>query len=270
MIGKKIGLYRIEEKLAQGGSATLYRAVQDGGGAELAVKFVKRSRGDYADQRARMRHEAALSLRVAHSGIVRTFSTGETDEGCYAIQELLRGKPLHRELRERTRPGAGLPRAEALALALDLAAARAALHAAGLVHADLKPPNVMLCRSRAVICDLGLALLEGEVRANGLLMGSPSYMAPEMGPHVPVTRAVDLWALGVVLFEMLAGTRPFGLRDDEPLAILKAVHAAPLSLAWLKDQPREVQELVAELLERDPAKRMWDATTVAMALKALG
>lgn len=269
MIGQKIGIYRIEEKLAQGGTAAIYRAVQEGGGAELVVKLVERSRPDYVEQRARLRHEASLSLRANHPGIVRTYSSGEIDEGCYAVQELLRGTPLHRVLREECSPGKGLERHRALSLSADLAAAAAHLHAHGIVHADLKPPNVMLCGDRPVICDLGLAVLEGEIRAGGAVMGSPSYMAPETGPGVPITRRVDVWALGVILFELLAGAKPFGLRDDSPLEILKAVRTAPLPMAFLGEQPADLTALVESILSREPSKRTASAGAIEVKLRAM-
>ncbi|MCW8130769.1 MAG: serine/threonine protein kinase [Planctomycetota bacterium] len=263
MIGQRIGIYRIEEQVAQGGTATVYRALQEGGGAELAFKLVERARPDYAEQRARLRHEASLSLRANHPGIVRTYSSGEIEEGCYAVQEFLHGRPLHRILRERTSPGQGLPVAEALAIAADLAEAVAHLHGLEIVHADLKPPNVMLCGTRPVICDLGLAVLEGEVRPHGALMGSPSYMAPEIAAHAPIRRPADVWALGVILFEMLAGARPFGLRGDGPHEILKAVREAPLPKAWLKDWPAEVRASIERLLERNPLARPRAAAVAA-------
>ncbi|MBI3830723.1 MAG: serine/threonine protein kinase [Planctomycetes bacterium] len=269
MIGQKIGIYRIEEKLAQGGTAAVYRAVQDGGGAELVVKLVERARPDYLEQRARLRHEASLSLRANHPGIVRTYSSGEIDEGCYAVQELLRGVPLHRVLREECSPGKGLERSRALMLAADLAAAAAHLHAHGIVHADLKPPNVMLCGDRPVLCDLGLAVLEGETRPGGAVMGSPSYIAPETGPGVPINRRVDVWALGVILFELLAGAKPFGLRGDAPLEILKAVRGAPLPLGFIDEQPAELTALLEAMLTRDPTKRPASAGAIEAKLRAM-
>lgn len=255
MVGRTIGLYRIEERLAQGGAAIVFRAVQQGGGAELVFKLIERSRPDYAEQRARLRHEASLSLRANHLGIARTYSTGEIEEGCYAVQEMLRGQPLHHVLREATQPGTGLPSERAARLGMELAEALAHLHALEIVHADLKPPNVMVCGERLVVCDLGLAVLEGEIRPNGAVLGSPSYLAPEAGAGIPLTRAADLWALGVILFEMLTGVKPFGLRSDGPLEILKAVREAPLPLIWLKDRTVAWQGLVAGLLDRNPQAR---------------
>lgn len=267
MLGTRIGLYTIVEEVARGGDSVVFRGEQQPGGAAIAVKLVPRRHPRYEELRRRLLEEASAGQRARHPGIVRTLATGEIDAGCYAVQEFLHGQALHRMLRERTSPGRGLALGEAARIGAELAEALAALHALGLVHGDLKPPNAMLCETRVVLCDLGLTAPEGTRRPDGQIWGSPSYIAPELTRGAALARGADLWSLGVVLFEMLAGVRPFGLNTDDPQAIVEAVRTAPLP-RLLEDRPPEVRALLDALLDRDPARRLNDAAEAARRLRA--
>lgn len=268
MIGIEIGPCRVEEKIAQGGSATIYRGVSVRNGDPLAVKMIPRAVPGYSDHRNRLFNERNWSSRVNAPGIVRSLEAGETDEGCYLIQEWAPGKPLHHVLREETRPGKGLDTDRALRIAADLAEALSHLHAQKVVHADLKPPNVLCCDGRTRICDLGLAVREGSLRPPGLLMGTPFYMAPEMTTGRLLDRRSDIWSLGVILFEMLTGARPFGLRTDSPQDIVKAVRDAPLP-RLLDGQSAAVRILTEFLLERNRMQRPHDALLLSRRLRGL-
>lgn len=267
MVGKHIGPYRIELELARGGNAVVYRAVRDGGAA-FALKFVPREAPDYEARCERLRNEAEQSARLDHPRVARTLSCDECEQGFYSVQVLLHGRPLHHVWREETRPGAGWPAARAAKLGAQIAEALAHMHARGVVHGDLKPPNVMLCEDGAVVCDLGLAVLAGSPRPHDVLMGSPSYMAPEATRGEALTPQADLWSLGVVLFEALHGARPFGLRDDPPEAILRAVRSAPLP-KLPAHQPEPLRLLVEGLLLRSPELRTGGADEVAARLNAM-
>ncbi|MCZ7647321.1 MAG: serine/threonine protein kinase [Planctomycetota bacterium] len=263
---KRIGLYALVERIGRGGETQVYRGIQEPDGTQIAVKFVPRGDPRYPELRQRLLGEATLGLQTRHPNLVRILASGELEEGCYVVQEFLDGRPLHHRLRET--PGAGLPPAEAARIGSEVAGALGCLHARDLVHADLKPPNVMLCPSRAVLCDLGSVVGEGATRPGGIVLGTPSYIAPELLRGAPISRSADLWSLGVVLFEMLTGTRPFGLNTDAPPAILEAVRRAPLP-PLLLDLPLELRELVEALLERDPSRRPRDAGAIARRLSGL-
>jgi serine/threonine-protein kinase len=268
MIGTEIGSCRIEERVARGGTAIIYRGVNTRTGGPHAVKVIPRSVPGYSDHRNRLFNEWNWSSRVEAPGIVKSFEAGETGNGCYLIQEWAPGRPLHHILREETRPGRGLALNRALRIAADLAEALSHLHAQKVVHADLKPPNVLCCDERTRICDLGLAVREGALRPPGLLMGTPFYMAPEMTSGRLLDRRTDIWSLGVILFEMLTGARPFGLRTDSPEDIVKAVRSAPLP-RLLDGQPDAVRVLTEFLLERNRMQRPHDALLLAKRLHGL-
>lgn len=267
MVGKHIGPYRIEQELARGGNAVVYRAVREDGQA-FALKFVPREVPDYEARCERLRNEAEQSARLDHPRVARTLFAGETGQGFHTVQVLLRGRPLHHVWREETAPGAGWPLARAAKLGAEIAETLAHMHARGVVHGDLKPPNVMLCENGAVVCDLGLAVQAGRPRPRDVLMGSPSYMAPEATRGEALSAPADLWSLGVVLFEALHGARPFGLRDDPPEAILRAVRSAPLP-KLPAHQPEPLRLLVEGLLLRSPDLRTGGAEEVVARLRAM-
>lgn len=285
--------YRLLGALGQGAHATVWRARDVETGAEVAVKRLRPDVALAREWRERLRREARALGALRHPGIVRAIEIGEEPSGTpYLVMELLDGETLADRLARR---GALAP-ARAIALARDLLDALARVHAGGLVHRDVKPSNVMLVRSptprtlppgvagageRAVLLDFGLARLvdpsgaerdELAVTGAGARVGTPRSMSPEQARGVPrIDARADVWAVGVALYEMLAGRAPFG--GVSALAVMHAVLVtAPAPLVG-PDGARVdpgLERVVLRALEKSPERRFPSATAMREALDALG
>ncbi|MBI4870383.1 MAG: serine/threonine protein kinase, partial [Candidatus Riflebacteria bacterium] len=201
--------YRILAQLGAGSSGTVYRALQSDLGRQVALKILAPGLFDAEETRARFLREARLQARLAHGNLVALFDAGIVGEQAYLATEYVDGGTLRRLL---GRPAA-LPLQHALRLAQEIAAGLTHAHEAGIVHRDLKPENVLLTAGgTAKVADFGLARsMEGNQTlktAADRIMGTPGYLAPEVLCGATATCAADLYALGVILFEMFAGRKP--------------------------------------------------------------
>jgi formylglycine-generating enzyme required for sulfatase activity len=251
------GRYSIVEAIGAGGMGTVYRAVQLGLSRDVAVKLVGNGRSATAEQAARFEREARLLARLSHPAIVTVFDFGCADDGTlFLVLELVRGESLESRLRR-----GRLPWAEVVAVGAQVAAALQAAHDAGVLHRDLKPSNVMLSAATATrvkLIDFGLARLAdftGDTpvtASSSAVMGTPGYIAPEYAWTGAVSPQMDHYALGLVLFEMLAAEHPFAAVDPRAdrlaFARERLVTAAP-------DAPPALVELVLALLSPEPAQR---------------
>jgi eukaryotic-like serine/threonine-protein kinase len=191
------GRYRLEEQIGAGGMASVWRGWDDVLDRPVAVKLVDPSLG--GDLRARFRGEARAAAGLSHRHIVTVHDYGEADGTPYIVMELLAGQTLAGRL-------AAGPVPDAATICGQVAAGLAAAHEAGIVHRDVKPANIILTGAGAKILDFGIAF----AGAPDLPMGTPGYVAPEVIEGGPTTPAVDVYALGIVLFESLTGHRPAG------------------------------------------------------------
>ncbi|MEZ4404497.1 MAG: protein kinase [Kofleriaceae bacterium] len=263
LAGTSIGPYRVVRPIGAGGWSTVYEVV-DGGGRAWALKLLRDDLDDAAV--ARFHREVASLGRIANPGVVRLVDAGVDGRSPYLVTPLLAGPTLRAVL-------AAGPVMPEVALALVIAAAHAvgAIHAAGLVHRDLKPDNLVLTTDGAVVAiDLGLALGPEHSRhtTEDTLTGSVPYMAPEQIEDRAATPAGDVWSLAVVLFEALAGRRPFQRRrgSEEVAAILAGRPPDLIELAPAVGEP--LAALVARCLSADPARRPRDGAALARALEA--
>jgi formylglycine-generating enzyme required for sulfatase activity/tRNA A-37 threonylcarbamoyl transferase component Bud32 len=262
----KLGKYEILEEIGRGGFATVYKARDPDLDQVVAVKVL---RGDYADRPdmvQRFLNEARKAVKLKQRGIVRIYTVGEDDGVPYIAMEYLPGGTLAGRLH-----GEPLPLDAAIAVVEQVAAALDHAHKRGLVHRDVKPANVLFDdEGHAVLVDFGLvkSLAESGMTVEGTSLGTPTYMAPEQaGPNAEVDGRADVYALGVVAYEMLAGRVPF--EAETPLSVLHAhVHDAPPDPCALNQAlDKDVAAAVLKALEKAPADRYQTAGAFARELR---
>jgi len=258
-----LGGYRLESLLGSGATSEVWRA-RDGAGNLVAIKRVPVGNGAEL-LRERFEAEAAAAQRLAHPDIARVFAAGIEGGYGWIAMELLGGTPLDRF----TQPGRLLPVAEALEVGGRVADALDHAHSHGVIHRDVKPTNVMIDveAGRVTLTDFGIAsLADGERTRTGLLLGTPAYKAPEQLAGAPASAAGDLYALGVLLFELLAGRRPHEAPTLGQLLRKVANEAAPDLRTLRPEVPAAVAALAGGLLARQAAERPRSAAIVASLL----
>lgn len=262
------GRYRLTSLLAVGGMAEVWRADDTLLGRSVAVKVLHRHLAADPAFVTRFRSEAVAAARLHHPGIVAVFDTC-SDLGIEAIVlELVEGHTLRQHLDAH----GALPAVDAIDIAASVADALDVAHRAGLVHRDVKPANILLCRDdRVMITDFGIAKLVDTTdhTATGAMLGSVKYLSPEQVEGAPVDGRSDVFSLGIVLYELLAGSPPWVA--DQPAAIaLARLHSEPPPLATRRsDLPRGLETVVRQALAVDPAARFQAATDLRDALRAV-
>lgn len=260
------GKYRLEERLGIGGMGTVYRARHLLIDRPVAVKVLNQRFVEDEAARTRFRREARAAGRLQHTNAVTVTDFGESHGGyVYLVMELLEG----RTLREVLAKEAPLDAARAVSLMMQISAAVAAAHEAGIIHRDLKPANIFIVQRAEVpavvkVLDFGIAKLAAEAFEEedhltltqvGAMMGTPRYMSPEQCDGAELTPAADVYSMGVILYEMLAGTVPFS--GTTPLAIaLKHMSEMPRSpREFVPSIPPALEEVVLHALEKLPQDR---------------
>ena len=258
LIGRLVdGRYAVEARIAHGGMATVYLALDRRLDREVALKVMHGHLADDPQFTARFIREARSAARLSHPGVVAVFDQGEDDGLLYLAMEYLQGRTLRRVLGELgvLTPGEAL---DVLEPVLD---ALGAAHAAGIVHRDVKPENVLLTDDgRVKVADFGLARAASSVAStSGMLMGTAAYLAPELIAHGLADARGDVYAVGVMLFEMLTGRLPFS--GDVPLRVAyRHVHEdVPPPSEVVGQLPEPLDVLVTTAAARDPERRPADA-----------
>ena len=269
LLGEIIGGYRLTDRLGQGAMAQVYRGLAPDG-RPVAVKLLHPSLTGDAGFLARFRREAEAAGPLDHPHIVKVLDHGSEGELHYLVMELVDGPSLQAALADRSEP---LEPAEAVALVATLADALDYAHRQGIVHRDVKPSNVLLANGRLddpMLSDFGVARMVDATVATqaGALLGTPAYMAPEQGEGQPGDERSDVYALGVILYELLTGRPPF--QADSPYAlILRHIHTPPPPPRSLRpDLPPALEAVVLQALQKDPAARYPTAAAFAQALTA--
>jgi len=274
MIGETLGHYKILDLLGAGGMGEVYRAEDTTLDREVALKVLPPDLSSDPDRLARFEREAKTLAALDHPNIVTIHSVEESEGLRFLTMQLVEGKPLSELI-----PAGGMPLERIFEFAIPLADALAAAHDKGVIHRDLKPANVMVNREgRIKILDFGLAKLsdggseDEETQAltqEGLVVGTVRYMSPEQATGEPVDQRSDIFSLGVLLYEMATGTRPF--QGKSSVELLSSI---------LKDDPRPVTQVRAELphhlgrliqhcLEKKPERRFQTALDVRNELEGL-
>jgi serine/threonine protein kinase len=261
VFGQTIGPYRLERTLGEGAVGTVYRAVRTTDGQVVALKVLKDKLAADETYRHRFSHEARAAQEVQHKHLVSILDAGEADGRSYLAVAFIGGGTLEDRLAE-----GPLPLDEILRLAAGAGAGLDALHAAGLVHRDVKPSNIMLTEEgSALLTDFGMAKGPAYtvLTRAGQVVGTLDYLAPELIKGQEATPATDLYALGCVVYECVAGEPPFAGKglleigmahlDEEPPDPLRSRPDLPTGLAWA----------VRQALAKDPGERPPTATAFA-------
>ncbi|HJL17396.1 MAG TPA: protein kinase [Sandaracinaceae bacterium LLY-WYZ-13_1] len=267
------GRYQIEAPLGEGGMAMVYRARNTLVERPVAVKVMNANLAGDRALKERFRREAKNAAAVAHPNIIEIFDYGETDDGTpYLVMELLDGQPLN-ELIERGPMAPG----QVAQLGVQVARGLARAHDFDVLHRDLKPENVFVTRgadgrlSVAKLLDFGIArsMHDSRLTSAGEIFGTPQYMAPERVTSIDAGASADLYALGVILFEMVTGRLPFESKDIPGFFIKHMQDEPPRPSRLVPEIPRRLEALILELLEKKPEDRPVDAHAVVKSLEAL-
>jgi Tol biopolymer transport system component len=278
MIGTKLAHYEIIGQLGSGGMGEVYQATDSKLGRRVAIKLLPAAFGSDADRLSRFRREAHVLASLNHSNIAQVYGLEEFGEIHCIVMELVEGETLQARIER-----GPIQVDEALTIAVQIADALEAAHEQGITHRDLKPGNVMIRSDGSVkVLDFGLAqqispnsdarlsnspTLTMGMTAAGAILGTASHMAPEQARAKKLDKRVDIWAFGVVLYEMITGERLF--QGEDAVEILAAVvHGKPdLSSARI---PPNVRRVLERCLEKDPRKRLRDISGVALLLEDRG
>lgn len=279
MIGRQLAQFRLVEKIGAGGMGVVYRAHDQRLGREVAIKVLPAESFSDPASRIRLLREARTASQLNHPNICTIHEVGEADGHAFIAMELVEGRPLSAHLAT-----GALPRAEIVRYGLQMADALGHAHQRGVVHRDFKSANVVVTPDgRAKVLDFGLArrLTTGggssdatathdTVTAQGTVAGTLAYMAPEQLRGSAADERSDVWALGVVLYEMAAGVRPF--KGDTAFDLSSSIlHDPPLPLpTGRRDAPPLVLlPIIERCLEKDPARRYQRAGEVRAALESV-
>lgn len=255
--------YRIVAPLGKGGMGEVYRAEDLRLGQSVALKFLPASLLKSEDAVARFHREVRLARQVSHPNVCRVFDVGEADGQTFLSMEYVDGEDLASLMRRIGR----LPADKALDIARQLCAGLAAAHEHGIVHCDLKPANIMLDgRGRVRITDFGLAAISFEADASDARAGTPAYMSPEQISGGEITPQSDLYSIGLVLYEVFTGKRPFDAKTFDEMVRQREKSTPTLPSQYVKEIDPLVERVIMRCLERDPSKRPASALQVAAAL----
>jgi serine/threonine-protein kinase len=259
--------YRVERELGGGGMSTVYLAVDIKHGRRVAVKIM---RSDLAPGFGahRFTREIELTARLTHPNILPLLDSGEQDGHAFYVMPFIEGESL-RDLLAREKQ---LTVAHALQIAREVADALAYAHSRGVVHRDIKPENILLSAGHAVVADFGIArattaAVDGNMTQIGIAIGTPAYMSPEQSLGEEIDGRTDIYALGCVLFEMLAGEVPFRAATAVAALARKITGPAP-DLASIREIPAQLDELIRRALARDVNDRIQSAEEMLEGLEA--
>jgi serine/threonine-protein kinase len=267
VIGRR---FRLDAPIGKGAMADVYRALDLGTSMYVAIKILRGSLEADPSAVHRFAREAEVQEQIRHHNVAALLDVGLTDEGQpFLALELLRGKTLRGVIKQERR----VEVRRAISYAWQALQGLSAVHSLGVLHRDLKPANLMLEPSRGpfdrvVLIDFGFATFEGSasLTQRGTVVGSLTYIAPERLRGDPIDHRSDLYSIGVILYEMLAGRPPFTAARDVDLIELHLREPPPPIELGAPDVPRELAEVVARALAKDPHERDRDADAMAAAL----
>lgn len=269
MIGELLAnRYEILEKVGDGGMALVYSAKDHLLSRIVAVKILRAQFADDEEFVERFRREARSAASLSHPNIVNIYDVGETEHIHFIVMEFVQGNNLHDLIRDHKT----FSQEVIVNIGKQIAMGLAHAHYHGIIHRDIKPHNILVTdEGRVKVTDFGIAqaMSSTNLTQTGMVLGSVHYFSPEQARGVNVQAASDLYSLGIVLYEMIAGHPPF--KGDSPIAIaLKQIQENPLPLGESRpDLDGELEDLVLKLLDKDPKKRPHSAEEVVKAFQRI-
>ena len=255
--------YRIISLVGRGGMGEVYKAEDLKLDQVVALKFLPEPIALDDGALARFRNEVRITRQISHPNVCRVYDIGEVDGRHFLSMEFIDGEDLSSLLRRIGR----LPGDKATEVARQICAGLAAAHDNGVLHRDLKPANVMIDgRGKARVTDFGIAVVAQEVRGDGVIAGTPNYMAPEQLSGKEVTQQSDIYALGLVLYELFTGKRVFEANTVRDMLKLHDQSTPTTPSSHVKNIDPLVEKIILRCLEKDPKKRPASAIQVAAAL----
>ncbi len=267
LIGKKIGEFVIEERLGQGAMATVYKAFEASINRHVALKVIKLDETQQEEFRQRFAREAEVIAKLEHIHILPIYAYGINDEIAYLAMRWLRGGSLSEMLKR-----GSVPLERTANIFHQVAQGLAFAHSKGIIHRDLKPSNIMMDDAgNAYLTDFGLAKLtesSGEITRSGTIVGTPAYMSPEQLRGEPLDHRSDIYSLGVILYNMVAGRLPFDTSTSDLVSIIyQHLEKAPTPpREFNPNTPPAVEEVILKALQKDRKDRYNSATEMARAL----
>lgn len=270
LLGAAVGSYRIAAKIGAGGMGTVYRAVHPDIGSVVAIKVLSHASAADADTVNRFFEEARSVNVIRHQNIVNILDLARLPDGRpFIVMEFIDGEPLKGVVRR-----GPMDITETCRIIIAVLDALAAAHERGVLHRDLKPDNIMLSHNgRVTLVDFGVAKIAANVShaprtESGLILGTPQYMSPEQAQGRAVDAATDIYAIGIVLYEMLTGRRPF--EGDSLFEILRAqISDAPRPPSQLVPMPAELESIIMVALAKDARQRFGSARAMQHALRQI-
>jgi serine/threonine protein kinase len=270
--GSSLGPYQIQFRLGSGGMGEVWRARDTRSGREVAIKVISEQAVGDPDRLSRFVSEAKAAMALHHPNILTVHEIGESPAGPYIVMEFVDGGTVRSLLND-----GRLPVAQAVDIAMQAADGVASAHGAGIVHRDLKPDNLMITSGGVVkILDFGLArslrpedAADGGRTAAGMIVGTAAYVSPEQLRGEKATERSDVFALGVVLFEMATGENPF--QRNNPIEMFSAIlrDDPPPLTERAPDAPEELSRTVSRALAKRPADRYATAKELAADLRSV-
>jgi len=279
--GTKLGIYRLERLLGEGGMGEVYVAVDERLGRTVALKILRPEVAADKEHRARFEREAKALAALKHPGIVAIYALEEADGDAFFVMDLVEGQTLTKLIRKE----GAFPVSRILDLAIPISDAIAAAHKQGISHRDIKPDNIIVGpRDEVTVLDFGLAKNQGiqfagehsgvaasamKLTQEGRIVGTINYMAPEQVEAGKTSLATDVFSLGVVIYEMASGELPF--QGDSAMSILSSIlKEPPVDMSvYQKAVPTELETLMHRCLEKDPDRRWQSALDVRNELEII-
>ncbi len=269
LIGTTLGRYHLLEQLGEGGMATVYKAFDTQLERDVAVKVILQQKQSSEKLLARFKREAKALAQLSHPNIVKVLDYGEHDGTPYLVMEYISGGTLKQRL------GKPLPHIEAAALLAPIARALECAHQHKIVHRDIKPANILLSETGVpMLSDFGIAkLLQEEetmdLTGTGVGVGTPEYMSPEQGLGKGVDHRADIYALGIVFYELITGRKPF--KADTPMAVvIKQINdPLPRPKQFVNDVPEQVERVIFKALAKKPEDRFQEMGAFVSVLEGL-